>query len=68
MFAHLEPEQRAVIVLRYFAGMPMADIASVMGIPLGTAKSRLNRALSTMRVVVAPGDLETEPTTEGHVA
>ena len=68
LFAHLEPEQRAVVVLRYFAGMPMADIASVMGIPLGTAKSRLNRALSAMRVVVAPGDLETEPSIEGHVA
>ena len=67
-FAHLEPEQRAVVVLRYFLGMPMADIASVMGIPLGTAKSRLNRALSTMRVVVGPRDLETGPSIEGHLA
>jgi DNA-directed RNA polymerase specialized sigma24 family protein len=54
--------------LRYFAGMPMADVASVMGIPLGTAKSRLNRALSTMRVMVAPGDPETEPFNKGHLA
>jgi RNA polymerase sigma-70 factor (ECF subfamily) len=68
LFAHLELEQRAVVVLRYFAGMPMADIASVMGIPLGTAKSRLNRALSTMRVVVAAVDLETATSAERHLA
>jgi DNA-directed RNA polymerase specialized sigma24 family protein len=57
-----------VVVLRYFVGMPMADIASVMGIPIGTAKSRLNRALASMRVVVAPADTESERSIEGHVA
>jgi len=67
-FAHLEPDHRAVVVLRYFVGMPMADIASVMGIPIGTAKSRLNRALASMRVVVAPADGQGERSIEGHVA
>ena len=67
-FAHLDPDHRAVVVLRYFVGMPMADIASVMGIPIGTAKSRLNRALASMRVVVAPADTEPERSAKGHVA
>ena len=57
-----------MVVLRYFVGMPMADIASVMGIPIGTAKSRLNRALASMRVVVAPADTEPERSAKGHVA
>jgi RNA polymerase sigma-70 factor (ECF subfamily) len=67
-FAHLDPDHRAVVVLRYFVGMPMADIASVMGIPIGTAKSRLNRALASMRVVVARVDAHPERPAEGHMA
>ena len=35
---------RAAIVLRYIEDMPYEEIASVLGISLGTVKSRLNRA------------------------
>ena len=35
----LEPEFRAVIVLHYFLGMPLQDIALTLRIPLGTVKS-----------------------------
>ena len=67
-FARLEPDHRAVVVLRYFVGMPIADIASILGIPIGTTKSRLNRALASMRVVVAPVEGKPKRSIEGHVA
>ena len=45
----LEPEWRAIVVMHYFLGMPLPDVASALGIPLGTAKSRLHRAIGLMR-------------------
>jgi RNA polymerase sigma-70 factor (ECF subfamily) len=48
----LDAAHRAVIVLHYYLGMPMPDVASAMGIPLGTAQSRLHYALVAMRATV----------------
>jgi RNA polymerase sigma-70 factor (ECF subfamily) len=45
----LDPPHRAVVVLHYFLGMPVPDVAKAIGIPVGTAKSRLHYALATMR-------------------
>jgi RNA polymerase sigma-70 factor (ECF subfamily) len=41
----LSPEQRIVVVLRYWRDMPLEQIASRLDIPLGTVKSRLHYAL-----------------------
>jgi RNA polymerase sigma-70 factor (ECF subfamily) len=48
----LDPEQRAVIVLHYYLGLPLPDAAVAMGIPLGTAKSRLHRATQALRALL----------------
>jgi RNA polymerase sigma-70 factor (ECF subfamily) len=53
----LRPEQRAVVVLHYYLGMPLPDVAATLGIPIGTAKSRHHRSLAEMRAVIA-ADLE----------
>jgi RNA polymerase sigma-70 factor (ECF subfamily) len=45
----LDPEQKAVIVLHYYLGLPLQDAAAALGIPVGTAKSRLHRALTSLR-------------------
>ena len=42
----LQPEQRAVVVMHYYLGMPLPDVASALGIPIGTAKSRHHRSLA----------------------
>jgi RNA polymerase sigma factor (sigma-70 family) len=42
-------DQRAVIVLRYFADLPLDEVADILGIPIGTAKSRQFRGLEAMR-------------------
>jgi RNA polymerase sigma-70 factor (ECF subfamily) len=50
--ARLEPEHRAVLVLRFYVGLPLPEAASSLGIPLGTAKSRLHRAIAALRRTV----------------
>jgi RNA polymerase sigma-70 factor (ECF subfamily) len=47
--ASLDPAHRAVVVLHYYLGLPLPEAARMMGIPLGTAKSRLNRAIGALR-------------------
>jgi RNA polymerase sigma factor (sigma-70 family) len=51
-FVRLEPEMRAVIVLHHYLDLPLPDVAATLGIPLGTAKSRLHRALGQMRAAL----------------
>jgi len=46
----LKPDQRRVIALRYGADLSEAEIAQVLGWPVGTVKSRLNRARERLRV------------------
>ena len=41
--------QRAVVVLHYLVGLPLREVAETLGVPEGTAKSRLNAALTTLR-------------------
>jgi RNA polymerase sigma-70 factor (ECF subfamily) len=48
----LDPEWRAVVVLHYYLGMPLPDVAAALSIPTGTAKSRLHRSLAAMRVAI----------------
>lgn len=48
-FRRLPPEQRAVFVLHHYVGWPLGDIAGTLGIPLGTVKSRIHYATSTLR-------------------
>ncbi|MFL5675515.1 MAG: RNA polymerase sigma factor [Chloroflexota bacterium] len=50
----LDPRGRAIVVLHYYVGMPLTDVAGVLGIPVGTVKSRLHRALGDMRATFPP--------------
>jgi RNA polymerase sigma-70 factor (ECF subfamily) len=45
----LDRGHRAVVVLHYFLGMPLPEVAASLGIPVGTAKSRLHYSLGVMR-------------------
>ena len=53
----LRPETRAVMVLHFYLGLPLTDVASALDIPVGTAKSRLHRGLGEMRATIN-GDVE----------
>ena len=65
----LDPEWRAVVVLHYYLGMPLPHVAATLGIPIGTAKSRLHRSLAAMRVTIG-SDMGSElsPVTGGQYA
>jgi RNA polymerase sigma-70 factor (ECF subfamily) len=45
----LSPASRAVLVLHFQEEMPLAEVAAVLEIPLGTAKSRLAYGLKALR-------------------
>lgn len=51
-FRRLVPEERAVLVLRYFVGYEPAEIAEVLGVPGGTIRSRLHHATRAMRAAI----------------
>ena len=60
--AGLAPSHRAVVALHYLLGMPLPEVAGSLGIPLGTAKSRLHYALAAMRISVT-AEPDTAPAT-----
>lgn len=47
--ASLPDEHRAVLELRFFAGASLDEIATLLGCPLGTVKSRLHHGLEKLR-------------------
>jgi RNA polymerase sigma-70 factor (ECF subfamily) len=49
----LPPASRAVLVLREYQELSYAEIAAVLGIPIGTVMSRLNYARSQLRTTLA---------------
>lgn len=51
-FRRLTPEQRAVVVLHHYLGYPLTEIADTLGIPVGTARSRLHYATRQLRVAI----------------
>ena len=42
-------DQRAVLVLHFYVGLPLTEAAAILDIPTGTAKSRLHRGLEALR-------------------
>ena len=51
-FERLTLEHRTVLVLRLYLGLSLEETASTLGIPAGTAKSRLHYAIEAMRVAL----------------
>jgi RNA polymerase sigma-70 factor (sigma-E family) len=47
--AALPPRQKQALVLRYYADLSLAEVAGAMGCPVGTVKSLLSRATTTLR-------------------
>src|SRR3954469_4626218 len=67
-FRRLAPDARALVVLHHYLDLPLPDVAAILGIPLGTAKSRLHRALQLMRASIeADARLDSERS-EGRLA
>lgn len=48
----LSPEHRAVLELVFYQGLSLQEAADVCGVPLGTVKSRLNYAKTSLRGIL----------------
>lgn len=58
-FRKIPLDQRAVFVLHHYVGLPLVEVAETLGIPAGTARSRLHYATQALRTVLADGALRT---------
>ena len=54
--AHLTADQRALLALHHLEGRSVADIAAVLGIPIGTVKSRLFTARRALDAALTAED------------
>lgn len=53
----LPPEQRETVELAFFSGLSYPEVASRMGAPLGTVKSRMRLALKQLRGLLLTEDM-----------
>ncbi|MFL5755988.1 MAG: RNA polymerase sigma factor [Chloroflexota bacterium] len=51
-FRRVPVEQRSVFVLHHYLGLPLVEIAETLGIPAGTARSRLHYATRALRSAI----------------
>ena len=61
-FRWLPIDQRAVFVLHHYLGLPLVEIAEILEIPAGTARSRLHYAIRGLRDAMTA---EREPAVHG---
>ena len=54
-------EHRAVVVLRFYLDLPLDEVGDILDIPVGTVKSRLHRALASLRESMASARTDTPP-------
>lgn len=64
----LPPGQRAVLVLRYFDDLSVAETATVMRVSEGTVKSQASRGLDALRAVIARMGVSDSGSRAGKVA
>jgi RNA polymerase sigma-70 factor (ECF subfamily) len=55
-FRKLDADHRIVIVLHHYEGVPLTEVAATLGIPVGTARSRLHYGLARLRAVLQEQD------------
>ena len=64
----LDERGRAIVVLHYFLGLPLTEVAAALDIPVGTVKSRLHRALGEMRADATASPSAPATASEGNPA
>ena len=58
-FRRLSLDHRTVVVLRHYLDLPIERVAEIVGVPIGTANSRLHYAMRGMRAAL---DADARPT------
>jgi RNA polymerase sigma-70 factor (ECF subfamily) len=60
LLERLAPRQRLAVVLRYYADLPLDDVAEAMACSVGTVKSTLHTALERLRVETAAPEVDVD--------
>jgi RNA polymerase sigma-70 factor (ECF subfamily) len=58
--AHLPPDLMEAVALHYFQDLSLREVGAVLGIPAGTAKSRVHRALDCLRALLQQQEADHE--------
>jgi RNA polymerase sigma-70 factor, ECF subfamily len=66
-FRRLNPDQRAVVVLHYYSGFSLAEIANALGVAEGTVRSRLHYGREALRAAL-DADARRAPIFQGRTA
>jgi RNA polymerase sigma-70 factor (ECF subfamily) len=66
LLAELPEAQRTAVVLRHVADLPLAEVAEVLGCPVGTAKSHVSRGLARLRALIDDGAGTPAAAERGH--
>jgi RNA polymerase sigma factor (sigma-70 family) len=56
--ASLSRRQRTTLILRYYVGLPVREVALVMDCPEGTVKTLTSKAITSLRQSLPPRDLK----------
>lgn len=51
-FRRLTPDHRTAVVLHHYVGLSLSEVAEAIGIPIGTAKSRVHHATQALRAAL----------------
>jgi RNA polymerase sigma-70 factor (ECF subfamily) len=66
-FRRLTPDHRAAVVLHHYVGLSLPEVADAIGVPLGTAKSRVHHATQALRAALE-ADARSSDMTRGGTA
>jgi RNA polymerase sigma-70 factor, ECF subfamily len=67
-FRRLTPDQRAAVALRFYVGLSVPEVAEALGVPIGTAKSRLHYAIGSLRAGLEAEARMVAPIADGRIA
>ena len=66
-FQRLKPDQRAALVMHFYLGLTVPEVADALGVPVGTAKSRIHYGIEALRAALE-ADERTPLATVGGIA
>lgn len=68
LLGQIKPKFREVLLLYYMADLPIAEVAEMLNLPIGTVKSRTNRGLKSLRKLIEQQNAHTKKRSDIHAS